>query len=96
MPVVAFRCWKVNKELCHVPFFLMYPTTKNIVNSDTFVILYYNPQMAEDGELMSLPADSSCQLLGGKVENPSMPSTLFFVCLFVCFGTTLYSYTLCY
>ena len=60
--------------------------TKNLVNSDTFVILYYNPQMAEDGELMSLHADSSCQLLGGKVENPSMPSTLFFfVCLFVLF-----------
>ena len=72
----------------------MYPTTKNIVNSDTFVILYYNPQMAEDGELMSLHADSSCQLLGGKVENPSMPSTLFFlfVCLF--WNHTLFLYPL--
>ena len=51
--------------------------TKNLVNSDTFVILYYNPQMTEDSELMSLHAESSCQLLGGKPLHAQYP--VFFV-----------------
>jgi len=51
--------------------------TKNLVNSDTFVILYYNPQMTEDSELMSLHAESSCQLLGGKPLHAQYPVFLF-------------------
>ena len=43
------------------------------MNSDTFVMLYYNPQMTQDNELMSFHAESSCQLFGGEPFHAQYP-----------------------